>query len=75
MPTRMGGVIHPRLAAITKSNTIPSTVATPPAQASVRAAKSCSASLPQLNGGFGGDGGDGVAGRGTSGRGARFGGP
>ena len=59
MPTRIPGVIQPRLAAITKSSTIPSTVATPPAQANVRAAKSCSPSLPQSNGGLGGFGGSG----------------
>jgi len=70
IPTRMDGVTQPRLAAITKSSTIPSTVARPPAQASVRAAKSCSASLPQSNGGLGGLGGGGGGSDGAAGAGA-----
>ena len=65
IPTRIDGVIHPRLVAITNSSTTPSVVATPPAQASVRAANSCSASLPQSRGGRGWRGG----GAGREGRG------
>ena len=53
-PTRIGAVTHPRLAASTNSSTMPSAVATPPAQASVRAANSCSISFAQSIGGRGG---------------------
>ena len=52
-PTRIGAVTHPRLAANTNSSTTPSAVATPPAQASVRAAKSCSMTFDQSVGGRG----------------------
>src|SRR5690242_7992449 len=73
-PTRIGGVTQPRLAAITKRSTMPSTVATPPAQASVRAVNTRPASAPQSTGSRGGGGGGGgVAGRegadGAAGRG------
>ena len=46
-PTRMPGVIQPRLDATTNSSTTPSAVATPPAQASVRAVNACAASFGQ----------------------------
>src|SRR3954451_17800702 len=58
-PTRIDGVIHPRLAALTKNRTVTSRVGPPPAQGRVRAGKEPLAGLPQLNGGPGGRGGGG----------------